>query len=112
MEVPHRGMGWRATRRSTASIVPSFLFMVILVTRVTGMSRANSIKQRFLEAGYSAQELWALSYNGKSTKHARRRSNAAPIPEPTRLIWLPLSRTCWLIPALQRWISSATRWES
>jgi len=30
----------------------------------------NSIKQRFLEAGYSAQELWALSYNGKSTKDA------------------------------------------
>lgn len=29
----------------------------------------RSVKQRFLEAGYSPQELWALSYNGKSTKH-------------------------------------------
>src|SRR3989442_768926 len=29
---------------------------------------ARSVKQRFLEAGYSRQELWALSYNGKSTK--------------------------------------------
>lgn len=29
---------------------------------------ANSVKQRFLEAGYSRQELWALSYNGKSTR--------------------------------------------
>lgn len=28
----------------------------------------NSVKQRFLDAGYSRQELWALSYNGKSTK--------------------------------------------
>jgi triacylglycerol lipase len=28
----------------------------------------RSVKQRFLEAGYSMQELWALSYNGKSTK--------------------------------------------
>src|SRR2546428_13805519 len=31
---------------------------------------ARSVKQRFLEAGYSRQELWALSYNGKPT--ARR----------------------------------------
>lgn len=31
---------------------------------------ANSVKQHFLEAGYSRQELWALSYNGKSTKRA------------------------------------------
>lgn len=30
----------------------------------------KSIKQRFLEAGYSPHELWALSYNGKSTQHA------------------------------------------
>ena len=29
---------------------------------------ARSVKQRFLDAGYSGQELWALSYNGKSTK--------------------------------------------
>lgn len=29
---------------------------------------ARSVKQRFLDAGYSMQELWALSYNGKSTK--------------------------------------------
>lgn len=28
----------------------------------------KSVKQRFLETGYSQQELWALSYNGKSTK--------------------------------------------
>ncbi len=28
----------------------------------------KSVKQRFLAAGYSMQELWALSYNGKSTK--------------------------------------------
>lgn len=31
---------------------------------------ANSVKQHFLDAGYSRQELWALSYNGKSTKRA------------------------------------------
>lgn len=30
----------------------------------------KSVKQRFLEAGYSLHELWALSYNGKSTKRA------------------------------------------
>src|SRR5215831_16811246 len=29
----------------------------------------KSVKQRFLAAGYSVQELWALSYNGKSTKN-------------------------------------------
>lgn len=29
----------------------------------------HSVKNRFLEAGYSRQELWALSYNGKTTKH-------------------------------------------
>jgi len=28
----------------------------------------KSVKQRFLNAGYSMQELWAISYNGKSTK--------------------------------------------
>jgi pimeloyl-ACP methyl ester carboxylesterase len=28
----------------------------------------RSVKQHFLEAGYTLQELWALSYNGKSTK--------------------------------------------
>ena len=28
----------------------------------------KSVKQRFLDAGYSMQELWAISYNGKSTK--------------------------------------------
>jgi pimeloyl-ACP methyl ester carboxylesterase len=28
----------------------------------------RSVKQRFLDAGYSMQELWALSYNGKTTK--------------------------------------------
>lgn len=28
----------------------------------------QSVKKRFLDAGYSHQELWALSYNGKTTK--------------------------------------------
>lgn len=28
----------------------------------------RSVKQRFLEDGYTMQELWAISYNGKSTK--------------------------------------------
>jgi pimeloyl-ACP methyl ester carboxylesterase len=28
----------------------------------------RSVRKRFREAGYSPQELWALSYNGKSTK--------------------------------------------
>lgn len=28
----------------------------------------HSVKKRFLDAGYSPQELWAVSYNGKSTK--------------------------------------------
>lgn len=28
----------------------------------------RSVRKRFLEAGYSPQELWALSYNGKATK--------------------------------------------
>jgi len=30
--------------------------------------RGKSVKQRFLDAGYSMQELWASSYNGTSTK--------------------------------------------
>jgi triacylglycerol lipase len=30
--------------------------------------RGKSVKQRFLDAGYSMQELWALSYNGQSMK--------------------------------------------
>jgi len=30
----------------------------------------RSVKKRFLEAGYSPQELWALSYNGKTTKQS------------------------------------------
>jgi pimeloyl-ACP methyl ester carboxylesterase len=30
----------------------------------------RSVKQRFLQAGYSLQELWALSYNGRPTKAA------------------------------------------
>jgi len=34
----------------------------------------KSIKQRFLDAGYSRQELWAVSYNGKSTKQLPRPS--------------------------------------
>ncbi len=29
----------------------------------------RSVKKRFLDAGYSLQEVWALSYNGKTTKH-------------------------------------------
>jgi triacylglycerol lipase len=29
----------------------------------------RSVRQRFLDAGYSGQELWAVSYNGRSTKH-------------------------------------------
>lgn len=29
----------------------------------------KSVKQRFLDAGYSLQELWAISYNGHATKH-------------------------------------------
>lgn len=28
----------------------------------------QSVRKRFLDAGYSPQELWALSYNGKTTK--------------------------------------------
>src|SRR3972149_1039008 len=28
----------------------------------------RSVKKRFLDAGYSPQELWAISYSGKSTK--------------------------------------------
>ncbi len=28
----------------------------------------RSVKKRFLDAGYSLQELWAVSYNGKNTK--------------------------------------------
>jgi triacylglycerol lipase len=30
--------------------------------------QGRSVKQRFLNAGYSMQELWAISYNGMSTK--------------------------------------------
>jgi pimeloyl-ACP methyl ester carboxylesterase len=34
----------------------------------------KSVKQRFSDAGYSMQELWAVSYNGKSTKQLPRPS--------------------------------------
>jgi len=46
----------------------------------------RSVRQRFLEAGYSAQELWALSYNGKDMKPSPRTSqcytdNQANVPD-------------------------------
>jgi pimeloyl-ACP methyl ester carboxylesterase len=37
----------------------------------------QSVKQRFLDAGYSMQELWAISYNGKSTRLASSPSQCA-----------------------------------
>ena len=48
---------------------PSSLFMAIPAMPVIGMMLGKSVKQRFLDAGYSMQELWAVSYNGHSTKH-------------------------------------------
>ena len=50
------------------NIALSFLSTAIPVMPVIGMNRGKSVKQRFLNAGYSMQELWAISYNGKSTK--------------------------------------------
>src|SRR5207244_11492663 len=35
----------------------------------------KSVKQRFLDAGYSMQELWAISYNGKDRKSTRLNSS-------------------------------------
>jgi len=46
----------------------------------------RSVKKRFLDAGYSPQELWAVSYNGKSTKELSpalqcRTDNRTNIPD-------------------------------
>jgi hypothetical protein len=46
----------------------------------------RSVRRRFLEAGYSPQELWALSYNGKATKESPpalqcRTDNETNIPD-------------------------------
>lgn len=46
----------------------------------------RSVRRRFLEAGYSPQELWALSYNGKATKDSPpalqcRTDNETNIPD-------------------------------
>ena len=46
---------------------------VILIHGNTGDANdwdepGRSVRKRFSEAGYSSQELWALSYNGKTTK--------------------------------------------
>ena len=42
----------------------------------------KSVKQRFLDAGYSMQELWALSYNGKATKDLSPVSQCRTAAEP------------------------------
>ena len=42
----------------------------------------KSVKQRFLDAGYSMQELWALSYNGKATKDLPPMSQCRTSAEP------------------------------
>jgi len=47
---------------------------------------ARSVRRRFLDAGYSLQELWALSYNGKTTKESPpalqcRTDNETNIPD-------------------------------
>jgi pimeloyl-ACP methyl ester carboxylesterase len=51
----------------------------------------RSVKQRFLEAGYSRQELWALSYNGKSTRDVPRNlqcrtDNTGNVPDLTAFV--------------------------
>jgi len=51
----------------------------------------KSVKQRFLDAGYSLQELWALSYNGKATKDLPRSSQCrtsaqANVPDVTAFV--------------------------
>jgi triacylglycerol lipase len=51
----------------------------------------RSVKQRFIEAGYSKQELWALSYNGKSTKghppeSQCRTDNTSNVPDLTAFV--------------------------
>ena len=58
----------------------------------------RSVKQRFLEAGYSKQELWAPSYNGKSTKENPpalqcRTDNTSNIPDLAAFVCMPSSTT-------------------
>jgi pimeloyl-ACP methyl ester carboxylesterase len=58
----------------------------------------RSVKRRFLDAGYSKQELWALSYNGKSTKDSPpafqcRTDNTSNIPDLTAFVNAVLAYT-------------------
>ena len=58
----------------------------------------RSVKQRFLEAGYSKQELWAPSYNGKSTKENPRAlqcrtDNTSNIPDLAAFVYAVLDYT-------------------
>jgi pimeloyl-ACP methyl ester carboxylesterase len=58
----------------------------------------RSVKQRFLEAGYLKQELWAPSYNGKSTKENPpalqcRTDNTSNIPDLAAFVYAVLDYT-------------------
>ncbi|MGH7771565.1 MAG: alpha/beta fold hydrolase [Candidatus Binatia bacterium] len=58
----------------------------------------RSVKQRFLHAGYSMQELWALSYNGKATKgfpppSQCRTANQTNVPDLTAFVKAVLAYT-------------------
>ena len=58
----------------------------------------RSVRKRFLEAGYSSQELWALSYNGKTTKELPpalqcRTDNETNIPDLAAFVQAVLAYT-------------------
>jgi pimeloyl-ACP methyl ester carboxylesterase len=58
----------------------------------------NSVKQRFIDAGYTMQELWALSYNGKSTKRSLpplqcRTDNTSNVPDLSTFVQAVLAYT-------------------
>lgn len=58
----------------------------------------KSVKQRFIEKGYSVQELWALSYNGKATKELPwakqcRTDNRTNVPDLTGFVKAVLAYT-------------------
>ena len=58
----------------------------------------QSVRKRFLDAGYSHQELWALSYNGKATKNSPpalrcQTDNQTNIPDLTSFVKAVLTYT-------------------
>lgn len=91
--------GWGGPAREH----PSHHHPVIFVHGNTGDAGdwdepGRSVKKHFVDAGYSVQELWALSYNGKATKQSPQVSrcytdNQANVPDLTAFVKAVLDYT-------------------